>query len=344
MKKTLALLLVLMLTILSLAACAPSSGTPDSEPESPELIGAGLKAAMILPGPISDIGYNGPAYEGLLRMESELGYEISYAESVAAADYENVFRTYAQEGYNIIFAHGAQFLETAMLVAEDFPDTWFAVSSAFGTNEKNVSGWNLSTHDVGFLTGALMGMVTESNKIGMVSGAELPPLVMIYNGMRAGAAYINPDIEVSNVFTGNTADSAQCKEAAIALLGNGCDLISSTAGVGSPGVIAACDEAGKLFVGTSSDWSSVDVDTVLNSVVTDWGSAAFVSAELYAKGELQPRPYMNGIAEGAVYFVDYTDEVLDKIAEDVVARMEEIIADILSGEISIKDEVAALPE
>lgn len=361
MKKTLAILLVLVLAVLPLAACADTStpsestpppstpnggtpGTPEPVDEPDPLIGEGLKAAMILPGPISDIGFSGPAYQGLLRIESELGYEISYTESVAAADYENVFRTYASEGYDIIFAHGAQFLETAMLVAENFPDTWFAISSGFGTNEKNISGWNLSSYDVGFMAGALMAQMTQTNKIGIVSGAELPPIAMIYDGMRVGAAYINPDIQVQNVYTAATADMAQCKEAAVALLDSGCDLLSSSAGVGSPGVIAACAEAGKYFVGTSADWSSIDPSTVLNSVLTDWGEAAVASARLFAQGELQPRPYMNGIAEGAVHFVDYGEEALKVIPADVLARMDQIIADLQAGKININEMVAALPK
>ncbi|NLC90030.1 MAG: hypothetical protein GX681_08230, partial [Clostridiaceae bacterium] len=91
-KKAIALILVLMLVVTTLFACNdPSSGpgtTPEatepktepaasepaaSEPgetepgpaetEEPGLIGEGLKAAMILPGPISDIGFSGPAYD-----------------------------------------------------------------------------------------------------------------------------------------------------------------------------------------------------------------------------------------------------------------------------------------
>ena len=371
-KKAIALVLVLMLIVTTLFACNdPSSGpstTPEAtepktepaatepaatepgktepgpaETEEPGLIGEGLKAAMILPGPISDIGFSGPAYDGLVRMKEELGYEISFAESVAAADYENVFRTYAADGFDIIFAQGAQFLETAMLVADDYPDTWFAVSSAFATNEKNISGWNLSSHDVGFLVGILAAQLTETNKIGNVSGAELPPLVMINDGIRAGAAYINPDVEVINIWTSATADNAQTKEAGVALLDSGCDILHSSAGVGTPGVVSAAAEAGKYLIANSADWTSVDPDTVLTSAMAGWSTAAFNTAVAFAQGELQPRPYMNGIAEGAVYLADYTAKAREVIPAEVFARVDEIIEGILAGEIVVEDEVAKLP-
>ena len=373
-KRTIAIILALMLVVTTLVACNdPSSGTDTSkpeateptteapatepaatepgpteveptEPEEPGLIGEGLKAAMILPGPISDIGFSGPAYDGLVRIEKELGYEISFAESVAAADYENVFRTYAADGFDIIFAQGAQFLETAMLVADDYPDTWFAISSAFATNEKNISGWNLSSYDVGFLVGILAAQLTETNKIGNVSGAELPPLVMINDGIRAGAAYINPDVEVINIWTSATADNAQTKEAGVALLDSGCDILHSSAGVGTPGVVSAAAEAGKYLIANSADWTSVDPDTVLTSAMAGWSTAVYNTAVAFAKGELQPRPYMNGIAEGAVYMADYTEKAREVIPEEVFARMDEIIDGILAGDIVVADEVAKLPQ
>ena len=373
MKKALAILLVLALVMIPLAACndtttpdnnsPPPANSPDNKPaDSPDNssggntggdtgnqpatpgdkpIGDGLKAAMILAGPISDPGFNGPAYEGLVRMKDELGYEISYAESVAPADYENVFRTYAQQGYDIIFAHGAQFLETAILVGDEFPDTWFAVSSGFGSNGVNVSGWNLNTYDVGFLAGALMAQMTTTKQIGMVSGPEIPPIIMMYESMIAGAAYIDPEVVVQNVFTGDHVDSAQCREAAIALLDSGCDILSSTAGVGSPGAIAACAERGFYFVGTSADWSPVDPTTVLNSVFTDWGGAALLTAELFAKGEIVPMPYMNGIAEGAVYFTGW-GELESVVPESVKASINDIMEGVASGSIDIGALVAAL--
>ena len=342
MKKTILILLAVAMLLIPLAACAekpsdaattPPATTPATD-SAPKKIGEGKKAAMLLPGPISDAGYNGPAYDGLVRMEKELGYTISYTENVAPADYENVFRTYAQQGYNIIFAHGSQFLETAMTVAAEFPDTWFAVSSAFYTNEKNVSGWNLNVYDVGFLAGVLMAQMTKTKNIGMVSGAELPPIVMMLDSMKAGAAYIDKSVTVRNVFTSETANSAECKDAAMALIDAGCDLLTSNAGVGAPGVIAACDEHGHYFIGTSADWSPIDPDTVLNSIATDWGGAALLTAELYAKGELQSIPYTNGIAEGAVYFTGYGVNE-SSVPANVRASVDEIIGKVKSGEINI---------
>ncbi len=148
MKKVLALFLALLLTAISFTACksGDSSGsatpppaaapTPTPEPAKP------FKAAILLPGSASDVGFSGPAYQGMLRLQDELGIEISYSENVEPADYETIFRGYAEEGYNIIFGHGNQFTETALKVAAEFPDTWFAITSANEGNGTNLAAMN----------------------------------------------------------------------------------------------------------------------------------------------------------------------------------------------------------
>ena len=350
MKKTLAILLVLVLAIVPLAACggSPSSAAPAStapasaasaaaEPasEAPAAPEDGLKAAMLLPGPVSDVGWSGPAYKGLERLRDELGYEISYSEQVAAADYENVFRTYAQQGYDIIFAHGSQFYETAAKVAEEFPDTWFAVTSANETNGKNICGLNLSSRDVGFLVGALMGQMTESNQLGSVAGSEIPPLMGIVEGTEVGAKYVNPDAVVHNVYIGD-ADAAAAKEAALALINQGCDILTTCADVGSIGAINAATEKGLYLVATAQDFAPQAPQTVLASVMTDVTATVFAIGEKLVNNDLLPEVYRFGIKEDAVLMTGY-GELEDAVPDEVKARMEEIIADVHSGKLVVAD-------
>ena len=45
-----------------------------------------FKVGMLLPGSISDQGWNALAHDGLKAIETELGAEISYVESLTPAD------------------------------------------------------------------------------------------------------------------------------------------------------------------------------------------------------------------------------------------------------------------
>ena len=54
------------------------------------------------------------------------------------SDQEEQFRSYALDGYNIVFGHGYEFQDPAKAVAPDFPETIFITSSG-GTITDNIS-------------------------------------------------------------------------------------------------------------------------------------------------------------------------------------------------------------
>ncbi len=88
-----------------------------------------FRVAMLLPGPITDEGWNQSAHEGLMRIRDNLGAEVDFVEMVSSADMEELFRGYATQGYNIIFGHGFQFGDPASEIAPDFPNIKFVITS-----------------------------------------------------------------------------------------------------------------------------------------------------------------------------------------------------------------------
>ena len=72
-----------------------------------------LKIACMLPGPANDGGWNTLMYNSLKHQESVYGAEIAYTERTPASDYEEIYRGYAEAGFDIIFGHGFEFGEPA---------------------------------------------------------------------------------------------------------------------------------------------------------------------------------------------------------------------------------------
>ena len=72
---------------------------------------AKFKVALLTPGSISDAGWNALAYEGLKRIEKELGFEVSHVESKAPSQWEEHFRYYASKGFGLVFGHGFEYQE-----------------------------------------------------------------------------------------------------------------------------------------------------------------------------------------------------------------------------------------
>src|SRR5205823_5727566 len=123
---------VSLLAPLALSACGGKAPEPPS-PARPETsraetratppaaaASAGFKVALLSPGPVSDAGWNAAAYEGLKRIEKELGASIAQAETKTPPQFESGFREYARQGYRLVFGHGFEFQDAAAKVGAEF--------------------------------------------------------------------------------------------------------------------------------------------------------------------------------------------------------------------------------
>ena len=85
-----------------------------------------FKVAMVTSGPTNDQGWNYDALRGIQRIRDKLGWDMAYSENVAVAQQVNVLRQYAQQGYDLIFAHGYEWGDSLVAIAKDFPNVMFA--------------------------------------------------------------------------------------------------------------------------------------------------------------------------------------------------------------------------
>src|SRR3982750_1696645 len=88
-----------------------------------------LKVALLTPGPISDQSWNGGAYQGLLRIRDSLGAQVSHIQTKTPAEFEENFRQYGAQGYDLVFGHGFEFQDAAKRVGPDFPRTIYVTTS-----------------------------------------------------------------------------------------------------------------------------------------------------------------------------------------------------------------------
>ena len=143
---------------------------------------AEFKVALLTPGSISDAGWNALAYEGLKRIEKELGAEISHVESKAPSQWEEHFRSYASKGYGLVFGHGFEYQEAAKSVAPDFPDTVFITTSG-NTVADNVASIVFELEEVTYLLGVIAGTMSQTGKIGLIGGMNIPPINSTFHAL-----------------------------------------------------------------------------------------------------------------------------------------------------------------
>ncbi len=284
-------------TLLHIALCitlwacgeAPDAHTHHLRAERTASSGPPFKVALLTPGPITDQAWNAAAYEGLLRIKDSLAGDISNIETKTPGEFEENFRQYGAEGYNVVFANGFEYQDAVQRVAPDYPRTVFIITSGDRTGA-NWAGIDFQFEEGAYIAGILAGMVTKTNVIATIGGTELPPVRRGFAGFEAGARSVNPGVRVLSAYVGNWDDAGAAKEQALAQINQGADVIFQNADAAGLGVFqAAKDSKGVWVIGSNSDQNTIAPAVTLGSVVIDLPHALLTVAAEIRDGLFIPR-------------------------------------------------------
>jgi len=211
--------------------------------------------------------WDGVIHQACLKAQKEMGnIEYEFTEKIAAADFEKVMREYAERGFDLIV--GDAFLageDPARRVAKDYPGIAFAFGSEFGPVAPNFSVFDNWIHEPAYLCGVIAGMMTKSNVLGVVAAIPIGEVNRLVNAFKAGALKVNPKVKVKISYIGGWFDPPKAKEAAIAQIEAGADLIYAE----RFGVFEAAKEKGVLAFGNMSDQNALAPGVVITGPVWD---------------------------------------------------------------------------
>ena len=214
---------------------------------------------------------------------------MSHIQTKTPAEFEENFRQYGAQGYDLVFGHGFEFQDAAKRVGPDFPRTAFVVTSATATGE-NVAGIHFSFADASYLAGMIAGALTRSSTLGVIGGTELPPVRESFIAFEAGAKRTNPRIRVLTSYVGNWDDASAGKEQALAQIARGADILFQNADAAGLGVFQAAKERKSVYVfGSNSNQNAVAPDVTVGSVVIDLPHAFLTVAREVKEGRFKPR-------------------------------------------------------
>lgn len=280
----------LFLFALCLAACNKSSTG-----------GSGtLKVALITPGSVSDAAWNAGAYQGLRQIRDSLGASVSNVEARTPAEQEEALRSYARQGYTVVFGHGYEFQDPAERVAQDYPTTIFVVTSGERVRG-NVVPLIFRIHEATYLAGMLAGAMTRTGKIGFIGGMELPPIKLGYDGWVQGARAERPSIDTRVTYLNTFDDAAAGKEAALAMIRLGVDQLHHNADAAALGLFSAVKESPNVYVfGANGDQRALAPDRVVASAVVDLPRAFLLVARDVKQGTFTPHIESFGLQSGVI--------------------------------------------
>lgn len=288
-----------------------------------------FRVALLTPGPISDAGWNALAYEGLLRIRDTLHAEVSQTETKTPAAFEEAFRDYASRGFQLVFGHGFEFQDAAARVGADFPTTVFITTSG-STVRPNVAPMRFLLEEATYLMGMISALLSKTGKAGAVGGMEIPPIKSTFMAFAAGAKSVRPDFQVIVSYIGNWEDVGAAKQAALALIEQGCDLIMPNADAASLGAFQATQEKQALAFGTNKNQNDIAPDVIVASGVIDLPAAFVQIAQEVQQHAFQGRLIRLGMKEGLITLV-YNPALQDRLPPEVQARIAAAKHQIVTG-------------
>ena len=302
MKKFLAMLLALVIA-LSLAACGDKpdanggNGDGDNNANNGEKT---YKVAMICDSSINDGGWGAACYNAMVKAAEDKNWQYDVTDSISQDAYYDSIVAYCALGYDMIYAPGNQYTDAVLQAAEEYPDIAFALlNGAEKTPGEAVNG-NVGSllpnaQQIGWIAGALAGLMTESGKLGFIGGYELETTKGKIAGFEEAAKYVGEQegktVELLAVpYANSFSDAPKGKEFAIELISKGADVFFGDASAVDSGAREAIDAANekagaiKVFdIGQPADILGQN-PCIIGSQVTDNAAMIKVSMEAVEAG------------------------------------------------------------
>ena len=275
---------------------------------------------------LGDQNFNDLAKRGLDRAVEELGVQGEVIESRDAASYVPNL-TQAAEQSDLTAGIGFLLTEAMVEVGNQYPDEKFLLIDSVA-EAPNVQGVLFREQEGAFLSGVLAGLMTESNKLGVVGGIKIPPVVRYAVGFEAGAKSVNPDVEVVVAYADTFSDPALGKELTLAQYNQGVDIAFPVAGATGIGSFEAAKELGEghWVIAADTDQSQLGAEFQLAVAEKGVDTALFLAAQQVVDGTFEGGEKSLGLAEDGVG-LGHPHESVPQDVLDTVAAYEQAIID-----------------
>ena len=287
---------------------------------------------VLIPGSKSDKGWMESGYDGVVAAQEKYGdkIKVQMIENINYADMEQALTQLAMSN-ELVIGVGGQTQAAVYKIAQRFPDTKFSVVGGNeGESAPNVAGYDVKQAEIAFVAGAAAAMISKNGAVSYVGGMEIPSIVNAGTEFGNGARYINPDIKYFESYTGDFDDVAKSKEATLAAIAQGADVHYHILNLGLRGMEQAATEKETHIVGSYTDRCGTDPLYIAYSI-TGVGFQVQYAIDQLVEGTWEPGYKPFGLQMGA----DASDMVVCGGDDEMKAKLEDIKAKILSGEISV---------
>jgi basic membrane protein A and related proteins len=356
------LMSVMIILVVVLSACATPTPAPTAAPQEPaapaepvkteapapaeetggfqipEIQEGKFNIAAVLIGPHDDGGWSQAHYEGLEYVQKNVpNVHTAYIENVPeGADSEQVFRSLARKGFDMILGTSFGFMDPMETVAGEFPDSTFVHISGYKSNSTNFGNLFGAMEDMKYLAGMLAGARAKADgnpKIGYMATFPIPEEIRLGNAIALGMKKTCPECTMDVRWINTWHDPIVEKEAAASLFDAGAQVVFT--GADTPAVADVAQEKGKW--GITYDWSgSCKVERCLTAPYWNWGPVyAKIAQGLIDKTYKVGWDYFDADSGGLGLFGLMEGQQMTKGMQDlppeVLTEVKDLMAQMLEG-------------
>ncbi len=305
---------------------------------------AGSAYAQDKPALLFDLGgkfdksFNEAAFNGAEKFKTETGTEYVEFEVSNASQREQALRRFAEDGRNPIVMTGFSWADSLTKIAEEFPDTKFAIIDMV-VEKPNVKSVVFKEEEGSYLVGVMAAMASKSKKVGFVGGMDIPLIRKFGCGYVGGAKAAGATDVIQNM-TGDTPaawnDPTKGGEIAKSQMDQGADVVYAAAGGTGVGVLQAAADAGKLGIGVDSNQNGLLPGKILTSMLKRVDVAVYDAFKSAKDGAFAPGVNVLGLKEDGVgVAMDDNNKAL--VTPEMIAAVDKAKADIIAGTTKVHD-------
>lgn len=337
MKKILSMVLIAAMALIGTAALA--EGIPADE----------ITVGYIYIGDENE-AYTAAHYEGAKAMAEALGLSedqiiIKWNTAETEACYDAAIDL-AEAGCDIIFGNSFNFESYMIEAAREYPEIEFCHATGYQAATcglDNVHNYFTSVYESRYVSGVVAGMklnemiadgtiTADQCVVGYVGAFPYAEVISGYTAFFLGIRSVCPEATMKVQYTNSWASFDLEKEAAEALIAQGCVLISQHADtIGAP---TACEAAGVPCVGYNVSMIATAPNTALTSASIDWAPYNTYAVECVINGEPIAVDWCQGYDTGANKITELNEGV---VAEGTAEKVAEVEAALVSGDLKVFD-------
>ena len=339
----------------STEAAADTTAAETGETEAKEAAPAGgvakedLKVGFVFIGDENE-GYTAAHYKGAMEMKDALGLsddqiivKWNIPEDETAQD---AAMDLADQGCQIVFANSFGHESYVIEAAKEYPEVQFCHATGFqaaSSGLSNMHNYFTAIYEARYVSGVVAGLklnqmiedgtvAKDACKIGYVGAYPYAEVISGYTSFFLGVRSVCPDATMEVKYTNSWASFDLEKEAADALISDGCVLISQHAD--TTGAPTACEAAGVPCVGYNISMIATAPTQALTSSTNNWGAYVTEAVQHVVDGTEIPVDWCKGFSDGAVLITELNEAA---VAPGTKEKVEEVEAKLAAGELHVFD-------